>query len=482
MASNFSHVKKGLALDNTQTASLVSANGDVSYNATSNKIEFYNGAVDSVVGEATTATLTNKTLTTPVISTISNTGTLTLPTTTDTLVGRATTDTLTNKTLTAPVISSIVNSGTLTLPTSTDTLVGKATTDTFTNKSISGSTNTITNVSLTTGVTGILPIANGGSGQSTKAGGFDALSPMTTLGDVIYGGASGTGTRLGIGANGQVLTVVSGSPAWGSGISALVPQITQYKYRQITFTVTAANATAGAVYSITGSPTATYEVVTTIVGGTSLVTNKTWTNNGSSSITTLTKVSGSGDTVITVSAAVDSGSYTAPVGALYLKVRVQAGGGSGGSGVAGSNSAFGTGGSQVLASGGSGGSGTAGGTGGGYSLGTNSGWGVTGGSGNNSTTSNQGGAGGNGYHGGGGKGGGGTGGGTNTAGTLNSGGGGGGAAGVGGGGAGGYAEALITSPSGSYTITVGEGGIGSGGFVNVNDGGNGQVVVEAHFQ
>lgn len=51
-------------------------------------------------------TLTNKTLTSPIIATISNTGTLTLPTSTDTLVGKATTDTLTNKTLTSPVISS----------------------------------------------------------------------------------------------------------------------------------------------------------------------------------------------------------------------------------------------------------------------------------------------------------------------------------------------------------------------------------------
>jgi hypothetical protein len=65
-------------------------------------------AIDTAVtADLTTAqTLTNKTLTTPVISTITNTGTLTLPTSTDTLVGRATTDTLTNKTLTAPVISS----------------------------------------------------------------------------------------------------------------------------------------------------------------------------------------------------------------------------------------------------------------------------------------------------------------------------------------------------------------------------------------
>ena len=46
---------------------------------------------------------------TPTISTISNTGTLTLPTSTDILVGRDTTDTLTSKTLTSPTI----NNGTI---------------------------------------------------------------------------------------------------------------------------------------------------------------------------------------------------------------------------------------------------------------------------------------------------------------------------------------------------------------------------------
>lgn len=57
------------------------------------------GATGAVVGTTNTQTLTNKTLTNPVISTIINTGTLTLPTSTDTLIGRDTTDILTNKSL-----------------------------------------------------------------------------------------------------------------------------------------------------------------------------------------------------------------------------------------------------------------------------------------------------------------------------------------------------------------------------------------------
>lgn len=93
-------------------------------------------STDTLVGRDTTDTLTNKTLTTPAIAQIVNTGTLTLPTSTDTLVARNTTDTLTNKTLTTPVIAQIVNTGTLTLPTATDTLVARTTTDTLTNKTL----------------------------------------------------------------------------------------------------------------------------------------------------------------------------------------------------------------------------------------------------------------------------------------------------------------------------------------------------------
>lgn len=44
-----------------------------------------------------------------------------------------------------------------------------AATQTLTNKTISGASNTITNVSLSTGVTGTLPVANGGTGQTSLA-------------------------------------------------------------------------------------------------------------------------------------------------------------------------------------------------------------------------------------------------------------------------------------------------------------------------
>ena len=66
---------------------------------TSDDLIYFRAGVDAAVTLAGTQTLTNKTLTTPIISSISNTGTLTLPTSSDTLVGRATSDTLSNKTV-----------------------------------------------------------------------------------------------------------------------------------------------------------------------------------------------------------------------------------------------------------------------------------------------------------------------------------------------------------------------------------------------
>ena len=64
--------------------------------------------------------------------------TLSLPTSADTLIGLQTEDTLTNKTLTTPIVASIQSSTgkTLTLPDVTDTVVTKTTEDTLTNKTL----------------------------------------------------------------------------------------------------------------------------------------------------------------------------------------------------------------------------------------------------------------------------------------------------------------------------------------------------------
>lgn len=74
-------------------------------------------------------------------------------------------------------------------------------------------------VGLTTDVTGTLPLGNGGTAATTKAGAFDSLSPMTNAGDIIYGGTSGTGTRLGIGAATTVLHGGTTAPSYSAIVS-----------------------------------------------------------------------------------------------------------------------------------------------------------------------------------------------------------------------------------------------------------------------
>ena len=70
------------------------------------------------------------------------------------------------------------------------------------------------------GLSSTLAIASGGTGQTTAGTAFNALSPITTTGDLILGNGTNSATRLGIGSNGYLLTSDGTTASWAAAPAA----------------------------------------------------------------------------------------------------------------------------------------------------------------------------------------------------------------------------------------------------------------------
>ena len=117
-------------------------------------------------------------------------------------------------------------------------------------------------------------INRGGTGQATASAAFNALSPVTTTGDLIIGNGTNSATRLGIGTNGYVLTSNGTTASWAA-------------------------ATGGVTQIIAGT-----NVTISPTGGTGAVTINASGGGGSSSYSRTTFTATAGQTAFTVTYAV----------------------------------------------------------------------------------------------------------------------------------------------------------------------------------
>lgn len=244
MASSFRKFIKGVRVV-PESSSTSSESGDLEVDSASGKLKYYNAGQttqnSAVVTEEHQQTLTNKTISsssgldfsgatsgqTKLQATSVASGTLTLPAATDKLVGEATAAVLTNKTIDGDdnTIQDISISSLKTDASKADTVVlrdslGAVVSQKITNTNIDA-TAAIARSKIASGTadhviinsaTGALSseqrlaISRGGTNAGDKTTAFDNLSPLSTAGDIVcYNGTNNA--ALPIGSNGFVLSV-----------------------------------------------------------------------------------------------------------------------------------------------------------------------------------------------------------------------------------------------------------------------------------
>lgn len=273
MSTGYKNFEKGVGLVPNSTTQNTTV-GDIEV-LPDNRLHFFGVSNDSVTTDAVTATLTNKTLTSPVINTA----------TADTITGitgaaftlkSATSQNLVLNTQGTNILAQ-VSGTTVATVSSSGIRLASAGTFIFTNNSQAVTLTASSSASATYTIT--FPSAAPASNtvllydgtNYTWTGVLD--NPMTTLGDIIYGGASGSATRLA----GNITTTTKVLTQTGNGTISAVPSWTP----------------------LPGSISARYVGCTTTVG---------------TSPTTITYTTQDYDT----NSAYSSGTYTIPVPGKYL--------------------------------------------------------------------------------------------------------------------------------------------------------------------
>jgi hypothetical protein len=130
-------------------------------------------------------------------------------------------------------------------------------------------------------VTGTVAIANGGTGQTTKAAAYNALTPITTTGDLVIGNGANSATRLAIGTNGQALISNGTTAVWSTPV--------------VVTSVSGSGGTTG--LTLTGGPITSTGTLT--LGGTLAIANGgTGQTTASAAFNALSPVTTTGDLIV----------------------------------------------------------------------------------------------------------------------------------------------------------------------------------------